>query len=50
MRYVALLTTAITFIVSLGIWINFDNAQSGFQMVERHEWIREGRHRLPHGR
>ncbi|MGI9354164.1 MAG: NADH-quinone oxidoreductase subunit M [Rhizobiaceae bacterium] len=41
-RYVALLTTAITFIVSLGIWITFDNAQSGFQMVERHEWIREG--------
>jgi len=41
-RYVALLTTAITFIVSLGIWISFDNAQSGFQMVERVEWIREG--------
>ncbi len=41
-RYVALLTTVITFIVSLGIWWNFDNAQSGFQMVERWDWISQG--------
>ena len=41
-RYVALLTTVLTFIVSLGIWINFDNAQSGFQMVEKVAWIEQG--------
>ncbi len=40
-RMTALFTTALTFIISLGIWINFDNAQSGFQMVERVEWIGE---------
>ncbi|MDD9909830.1 MAG: NADH-quinone oxidoreductase subunit M [Ahrensia sp.] len=41
-RYVALLTTVVTFIVSLGIWVNFDNTQPGFQMVERWDWIAEG--------
>ena len=41
-RFVALFTTVITFIVSLGIWYGFDNSQSGFQMVEKFEWIREG--------
>ncbi len=41
-RYVALLTTVLTFIISLGIWVNFDNSQSGFQMVERVGWITEG--------
>lgn len=41
-RYVALLTTALTFVVSLGIWYNFDNAQSGFQMVEKVSWISQG--------
>ena len=41
-RYVALLTTVLTFIVSLGIWYRFDNMQSGFQMVEKFAWIEEG--------
>jgi NADH-quinone oxidoreductase subunit M len=41
-RFVALFTTVVTFLVSLGIWYNFDNAQSGFQMVEKVAWIREG--------
>ncbi|MEM9733501.1 MAG: NADH-quinone oxidoreductase subunit M [Pseudomonadota bacterium] len=41
-RFVALFTTVVTFIVSLGIWYNFDNSQSGFQMVEKVGWIREG--------
>ncbi len=41
-RYVALLTTVLTFIVSLGIWYNFDNTQSTFQMVEKTAWIKEG--------
>ncbi len=38
-RYVALLTTVLTFIISLGIWIGFDNSQAGFQMVEKAAWI-----------
>ncbi len=38
-RYVALLTTVLTFIISLGIWIGFDNSQAGFQMVEKATWI-----------
>ncbi|MEL7273858.1 MAG: NADH-quinone oxidoreductase subunit M [Pseudomonadota bacterium] len=41
-RFVALFTTVVTFIISLGIWYNFDNSQSGFQMVEKVGWIREG--------
>ncbi len=41
-RFVALFTTVVTFLVSLGIWYNFDNSQSGFQMVEKVAWIREG--------
>ncbi|MEE9375498.1 MAG: NADH-quinone oxidoreductase subunit M, partial [Rhizobiaceae bacterium] len=41
-RYVALLTTVLTFLVSLGIWYNFDNALHSFQMVEKIDWIREG--------
>ncbi|MEM8750055.1 MAG: NADH-quinone oxidoreductase subunit M [Pseudomonadota bacterium] len=41
-RFVALFTTVVTFLVSLAIWYNFDNSQSGFQMVEKVAWIREG--------
>ncbi len=41
-RYVALFTTIVTFLVSLGIWYRFDNAQSGFQMVEKTDWIQQG--------
>lgn len=33
---VSLLTTVFTFVVSLFIWINFDNSNVGFQMVEKH--------------
>ncbi len=36
---VSLLTTVFTFIVSLFIWIGFDNSNPGFQMVEKHEWF-----------
>ncbi|MFD0917485.1 NADH-quinone oxidoreductase subunit M [Pseudahrensia aquimaris] len=38
-RYVALFTTVVTFLVSLKIWYDFDNAQAGFQMVEKADWI-----------
>ncbi|WP_454287411.1 NADH-quinone oxidoreductase subunit M [Rhizobium arsenicireducens] len=39
---VSLLTTVFTFVVSLFIWIGFDNSNAGFQMVEKHEWLGTG--------
>ena len=39
---VSLLTTVFTFVVSLFIWINFDNSNTGFQMVEKHSWLGTG--------
>ena len=41
-RLVALFTTVITFLLSLKIWWDFDNAQAGFQMVEKFAWIGSG--------
>jgi NADH-quinone oxidoreductase subunit M len=37
--HVALWTTAVTFILSLFIWGNFDPSDPDFQMVERTEWL-----------
>ena len=37
--YVSLWTTLVTFVVSLFIWIGFDNSDPGFQMVETAEWL-----------
>ena len=39
---VAVWTTTVTFILSLFVWINFDSADPGFQMVERAEWLGGG--------
>ena len=39
---IALLTTVATFIVSLFVWIGFDNSDAGFQMVEKTEWLGSG--------
>ena len=39
---ISLFTTVITFIVSLFIWIGFDNSNPGFQMVEKHAWLGTG--------
>ncbi|HWU63181.1 MAG TPA: NADH-quinone oxidoreductase subunit M [Ensifer sp.] len=39
---ISLLTTVVTFVVSLFIWIGFDNANPGFQMVEKHAWLNTG--------
>jgi NADH-quinone oxidoreductase subunit M len=39
---VSLLTTVFTFVVSLFVWINFDNSNVGFQMVEEHAWLGTG--------
>ena len=41
-RNIALITTSLTFVVSLGIWIGFDKADPGFQFVERAEWLGTG--------
>ena len=38
-RAVALWTSLITFAVSLGIWVKFDNAIVGFQFEEKAVWI-----------
>jgi NADH-quinone oxidoreductase subunit M len=39
---VSLLTTVFTFVLSLFIWIGFDNANPGFQMVEKAQWLGTG--------
>ncbi|MCP4380328.1 MAG: NADH-quinone oxidoreductase subunit M [Hyphomicrobiales bacterium] len=38
----ALWTTAVTFVLSLFIWINFDPTDHEFQLVERSEWLGGG--------
>jgi NADH-quinone oxidoreductase subunit M len=38
-RYVALWTTAITFVLSLYIWWQFDPTTSAFQFVQKTEWL-----------
>jgi NADH-quinone oxidoreductase subunit M len=41
-RNVALLTTVFTFVLSLFIWIGFDETYAGFQMVEKIAWLDSG--------
>jgi NADH-quinone oxidoreductase subunit M len=41
-RNVALLTTVLTFLLSLFVWIGFDNADPGFQFVEKTDWLDAG--------
>ncbi|SFU04147.1 NADH-quinone oxidoreductase subunit M [Mesorhizobium sp. YR577] len=41
-RNVALLTTVFTFLLSIFIWAGFDNANPGFQMVEKSAWLDSG--------
>ncbi|MEH6528040.1 MAG: NADH-quinone oxidoreductase subunit M [Sneathiella sp.] len=41
-RWVAIWTTLFTFIVSLFIWINFDNSTAAFQFVEKDDWLGGG--------
>ena len=38
-RLIALIITIATFLVSLLIWIGFDNANPGFQFVEKADWM-----------
>jgi NADH-quinone oxidoreductase subunit M len=39
---VALWTTTVTFVLSLFIWANFNNADPNFQMVEQSKWLAGG--------
>ena len=41
-RNVALLTTVFTFLLSVFIWLGFDNSNPGFQMVEKVDWLDSG--------
>ena len=41
-RSVTLFTTVFTFVVSLWIWAGFDTSTSGFQFVEKTEWLGSG--------
>jgi NADH-quinone oxidoreductase subunit M len=38
-RWTALWTTTVTFVLSLLIWLNFNPADPGFQFLERREWM-----------
>ncbi|MBT6095185.1 MAG: NADH-quinone oxidoreductase subunit M [Rhodospirillaceae bacterium] len=38
-RYTALWTSAITFLLSLYLWFNFDSSTAAFQFVEKVEWM-----------
>ncbi len=38
-KYVALFATTITFLVSLGLYFQFDPANTGFQFLEEREWL-----------
>ncbi|MCO6186093.1 NADH-quinone oxidoreductase subunit M [Rhizobium sp. L1K21] len=39
---VSLFVTLATFALSLLIWVDFDNANPGFQMMEKHAWLNTG--------
>ena len=39
MRMVALAVSAVTFLLSLGLYAAFDNAATGMQFVERVAWV-----------
>ena len=38
-RWVALWTSLVTFILSLVLWGNFDPTSSGFQLVDKCDWM-----------
>ena len=39
MRWTALFTTLITFLLSLILWADFDPASKSFQFVEQYPWL-----------
>jgi len=38
-RWIALIVTSVTFVLSLVLWARFDPTQAGFQFVENYQWI-----------
>jgi NADH-quinone oxidoreductase subunit M len=41
-RWIALITTIVTFVLSLLVWANFNPANPGFQLVEKYNWLGGG--------
>ena len=41
-RWIALITTIVVFALSLLVWANFNSANPGFQLVEKHDWLGGG--------
>jgi NADH-quinone oxidoreductase subunit M len=41
-RWIALITTIVTFVISLMVWAGFDPSNPGFQLVEKHDWLGGG--------
>ena len=41
-RWIALGTTIVVFALSLLVWANFNSADPGFQLVEKHDWLGGG--------
>ncbi len=41
-RWIALITTILTFALSLLMWANFNPANPGFQLVEKYNWLGGG--------
>jgi NADH-quinone oxidoreductase subunit M len=41
-RWIALVTTLATFALSLLVWVKFDPTNSGFQLVEKFDWLGGG--------
>ena len=37
--YIAFWTTVVTFVLSLLLWLNFNNSDAGFQFVEEAPWL-----------
>ena len=38
-KYVALFTSIVNFLISIYLWISFDQSTSNFQFIEDREWI-----------
>ena len=41
-KMIALITTIVTFIVSIPLWTHFDSASAAFQFEEKHSWLPSG--------
>jgi NADH-quinone oxidoreductase subunit M len=41
-KMIALLTTIVTFLVSIPLWTHFDGASAAFQFEEKHNWLPSG--------